>query len=394
MKTFTLALFALLTLALQGATIDLDPIISAATAGSTIKLESGIYTTAGVNESGGSNPGAQLKQRVSLIGKGQGRTIIVLTPTEDRSLTTIWGLGGNLVSDLTIDCGAWTNSTSFSLYKRNGLYLQSGPAPNRASRVSVIRTYGNYATRKEGFGIIAEGSRTSITDCTVSDPAGDYVQAFSMGGSASVQNCKVFFPIQPLGSGITCFGQAWGTNISYLNCLSVGGSSGFYFDTGNVKDLRIENCVFKDTPVGIQFRNQYQPALTQHVDRVTIKSNVIYLLPQAGLQVGITLDNSRLDAQEIPSDSSSINNVTIQGNYFGYSPSGPIPAVGLNERRAVSTGSNCTNPVVRLRGNNNITLIGNTYQTVSGEQWKHRNKWSSTANFTQTNETALTILTN
>lgn len=393
MRTLLLACFLFQTFLSFG--IDLDAIINSATAGSTIQLQAGVYTTSGVNESGSFYPGPQLKQRVSLIGKGQGRTIIVLTQPEDRSLNVIWGLGGNAVSDLTIDCGVWTNSTTYSDGKRNGLYIQPGPAPNRVSRVSVIRTYGNYSTLKEGFGIIVEGSRTAITDCTVSDPMGDYVQAFSIAGSAVVQNCKVLFPPQTLNSGITCFGQGSGTNVSYLNCLSVGGSSGFYFDTGNVKDLRIENCVFKDAPVGIQFRNQYQPSLTQTVDRVTIKSNSIYLLPQAGLQSAIVLNNTRLDNQEIPSDSSSINNVTIQGNYIGYSPSAPIPIVGLNERRAVSTVSNCTNPVVRIRGNNNISLIGNTYQTIpSGEQWKHRNKWSSTANFTQTNEAAITILTN
>lgn len=390
------AFFLLLLSALYcSAAIDLGPILTNAAPGSTIRLEAGVYTIVGVNESGGPNPGPQLKAGCNLIGKGPGRTIIILASPEDRSLTAIWGLGGNLVSDLTIDCGVTLNSTNYSTSKRNGLYLQPGSKFNRANNVHVFRPYGIFATRKEGFGIIIHGTRSAVTGCLVADPRGDYVQAFSMVGSATVQNCQVDFPKdQAVGGGLTCFGQSSGTNISYLNCHSSGGSAGFYYDTGDIQRVRIEGCTFSDTPVGIFFKNQYQSGLTQHVSNVSIKNNTILLAPVNSLAVGISLNNTRLDGAETTHNAGSINEVLIQGNFFGYKPSDAVPISGNLLRRAISLTSNCTSPVKGVAGINTVTFNGNTYQTIpSGEPWKHRNKWSAATGVTITNEATLTITT-
>ena len=372
--------------------IDLDAIITATPAGGTIKLSEGVYTTRGVNESGSANPGAQLKAGVSLIGKGQGRTVVMLVQPEDRSLNTLWGLGGNTVSDLTIDCGVWKSDTSYSNGKRNGLFLEPGSKPNRVSRVTVLKPYGNFSTRKEGFGLIIWGSRSAITDCLVHDPKGDYVQAFSCVGSAMVQNCRVHFPLnQPVGGGLTCFGQSEGTNVNYLNCYSSGGAASLYYDTGDIKNLRVEGCTFTDAPVGIYLKNQYQPTLTQHVTGVRIKNNQFLLASVDSLVVGISLNNTRLDGAETTHTAGSINNVTIEGNYFGYAPSNPVPVSASGLRKAISVASNCTAPILGTCGVNNVTISGNTYQTIpSGEPWTHRNKWSAGAGITVANETALT----
>jgi hypothetical protein len=262
--------------------------------------------------------------------------------------------------------------------------------------VKVLRPYGNLANNREGFGIIVHGSRSAITGCLVSEPRGDYVQAFSMIGSATVQNCGVIFPVdQPVNGGITCFGQAAGSNVSYLNCHSSGGSAGFYFDTGDILNLRIEGCTFTDTPVGIYIKNQYQPDLIQHVSKVRIKNNTIILTPTNGLVVGISLNNTRKDGLETTHNSSSINDVTIQGNWIGYKPSDAIPESSSNLRQAISLASNCPTPSKGVAGINTVIIDGNTYQTIpSGEPWKHRNKNSNAVGVTITNETSLTWITN
>lgn len=402
MKAFAvLALLSILSI-LKGfsQTIDLDPIISAATAGATIKLQAATYTTAGRRNDGTANPGAQLPQRSKLVGAGQGRTLIVLVPTSSSTdHSTVYGLGGNLVSDLTIDCGATTNSESFSNFKRNGLWLaDGGTSANRISRVTVLRQFGNQTMSRESFGITTEGKADTITECTVSEPRGTYCAGiYSAGGI--VQNNRVIYPEMngfATGCWLQCYGAAGAKNLRFIGNIGSGGNIGFYHDTGNLTNILIATNIFSQVAQAIEIRHQQYPNVATAAGAKTIKiqGNRFYMRTTNSEISVVNMINNWSNGSSSPTTIGFIDDIQITGNIFATLPGTPHADTTTNNRKAIHLATNSADSTAGVDGITGVTISGNTYQSTAGTTpWVHRNKNSAAKNVTVANETALTWIT-
>lgn len=386
MRYLSLLLFLLAPTSLKAVSelYDLDPILEASSPGQLIKLNPGVYVTKGSWEGGPTN--LYLKPGVEIDGYGEGKTVVLCT-NQSRTLhvTALWGAGGNTVRDLSVGHSSLNFSTETHTGKRNGIYLMPSKKRNAVYNSGVVGAYGNYRVMKEGFGLIIHGNNTVLSYVTITAPVGDYVQAISIVGERGrVENCIVTFPPSPINGGLTCFGQGTGANTVWRGNFAKGGAAGFYFDTGNMSGITLEDNTFLDNAVGVYVKNQYQPGFFQVVSGLNIRTNHFIGSSTNASYVAISLNNSRLDNLPIPHNAGSIDNTIIAGNYF-------IGAYDIPILKAVSAASDCPTPRVGVAGINNVTLLGNKYPYGN---WSHRNKLGNATNFNAVSEAILPLQSN
>jgi hypothetical protein len=309
--------------------------------------------------------------------------MIVVTDEIQGKISGIVHEGANEIRGLTIDMGSVSSTWP---YKRNGLYSASlgdaGCDRSTIDDVHVMRYHGARIERdNEGFGFICGGPVT-LRGCMVSHPSGDYTLGFTAGDSFAFYGCMAVLREPNLTNIHSAFGIGWAHNARIVNCQSIGGNCGVYYDTHDVDGVEICDNTFVGCVRGVEIRNQYQETIYQGVKRVAVRRNKILLTadpPESDTLpahvVAVALVNNRHDGQQIASTTGFIDDTVIEDNLIGMDYSASPKRFGRGLRRAVELATNCQESHSGKAGINGVLIRDNQYQDCGdGEPWTHRNK--------------------
>lgn len=315
---------------------DFDAIVGAVPPSSTIHLGAGMFYTKGRGS-------WHLKTNHRLAGAGENATTIQRDPTWsfDQNQPVLLGQGDNItIEDLTIDA-ACTNGEAF-VHSAVSIF---GRCPE-LRRVSAIRVSGSWPYRECFSYFICPPANNPasgglISECSLSQVMGNYVNGFCIWGGAKVVNCTVEFPILTNNSHPPSFigyQAAYSYGAQFSGCTQIGGTGVFYSDTGSDSFLQFERIDAINVMQG--FIMVRQPG--QYVDGLIVDHCIIELSTNTQTSLGA----NGIAISGATSTAGSKRNVRISNNVIRYVGGAQGPAENIGLLAAAVVDGDCRGTII------------------------------------------------